>query len=1413
MTPPERGHGASVETSLPPSLQSPLHGVGRKVRDIFPLPHIHGSDPVTTSVSRKVRRRVLTQHHHLDEVNHTISALNSMYGCSDHHKPTISLDEVLFGTAAAQYDSLEFIQARVHDMGKPPQDLDPPGALRTLRAANGYGDCQPVGSLASFKADSISLPEPGWKPIDLGTLWGDNGQDKVNDFVTQQLLPPEKARINLQACGIKAPFSDPVLRQGRVYHQFLQKLHDSHLIDYSLHPGKEKVGFFCVTKKSGKLRLIVDARRSNAHFADPSHVDLTTGEGLGALEFERGDSITVAQADLKDAFYHLSMPEQLRDYFSLTPVRACDVNISMLSGRPVDPQTRITPRLAVVAMGWTWALHLCQSIHESLADKSGLLEAARIRDRHAPPNTTCCHTEYVDNLIVLGSDQCKVLDSYKRATQLLKDAGLQVHEEEFQQGGKILGWEITQDAIFQPTRHRAWKVRLAIRQLLALGRSSGSLMEKLIGHCSFLCLGRRECFSVFGSVYSFIQKYRWIQGDVKLWPSVRKELYIFDGLIPLIFRDLCSSWSTSVYAVDASEYGLGATISEMPLGLVRQLGHYNERWRFKDPDGSNPRQRILEEQREDGSVGNNLVFFEDELQDDQQYTPPSSNNVPFSAVARNWKTVGKFSWRRPATLPVYEARSVLFAVKHSLRNRDGFGRRHVILSDSMTATCAISRGRSPGFQLRQVCRQIGALALCSGSYYHIRWIPSEWNPADNPSRGIWSPSSPQQFLGLAAPTESSHGHFSPTSGERAFEMDGKRETKSCSEETNKVRQATCHSNDTAKQTATGGNAGSQSKVFPFNQEGNESKNQGSNFGAKVKADDNSRGGFGVTAMPVSLFEMLGFGQEQTGQQKGASQTMSPSGCVASKGVGNTISRWGGLEQCPVLGGQCDFFQQSAEISKHDKVTESKAKFERLEEIGPGKESTTSPVGGVLPTSGTCGVSQASGICSSHAFDVYNVLAPQRSAQGASSRCSEASLPEAYQVHHVDHCTAPSGSGDSFKDPGVRRELATGSAVSQWHWGSVGPVYAQQKTDEKPCSAATHQCRVDNIFGGSHHHPQPPGYWGNPPIPVPPWRSQQRLCPQAQRPAGHTAARTMEKPGLGTTLPKRSTACPDIRQASKRRAAAGNKGRRKPAGHTAKGALSPGVPQVLTMGVFLEIFSGCGILGKTIARDNNWPVLLWDWTLGANYDLRRRENRWKIIGWFRAGFIRGSHLGTPCNTFSRARDRPPGPPPLRSDTHVLGLPGLSPGDTQKVSEGNLYMRFSVAVLLLCLKLRIACTLENPARSRLWLCPSVQQLLRKRFVSWQVCEFCMFGTSWKKPTAILSVHMSIEILQNYRCLGAKRGFCKRTGQKHDILCGLSKTGDWKTKQAQMYPRKFCQVLASCFASFEAQCRAENFQRRLV
>lgn len=232
----------------------------------------------------------------------------------------------------------------------------------------------------------------------------------------------------------------------------------------------------------------------------------------------------------------------------------------------------------------------------------------------------------------------------------------------------------------------------------------------------------------------------------------------------------------------------------------------------------------------------------------------------------------------------------------------------------------------------------------------------------------------------------------------------------------------------------------------------------------------------------------------------------------------------------------------------------------------------------------------------------------------------------------------------------------------------------------------------------------------------------------------------------------------------------------------------------------------------MARVTGWPVLLWDICLGEQYDLSRRCNRRRIIEWARCGWLTGFHLGTPCESFSRARDVPPGPPPLRSDQQPMGLPNLRPGDQLKVQLGNMFMRFSACLLHLACVLNIPATLENPERSRLWLCPPISALLRRKVVTFAVTHFCGWGAPWKKATGFLGVHLDLTRLDVVQCKSSKRGVCQFSSGPHIQLHGRTSSGQWMTKLAQPYPTPMCTALAKCFYDWEVMLMAARFSKHL-
>lgn len=162
--------------------------------------------------------------------------------------------------------------------------------------------------------------------------------------------------------------------------------------------------------------------------------------------------------------------------------------------------------------------------------------------------------------------------------------------------------------------------------------------------------------------------------------------------------------------------------------------------------------------------------------------------------------------------------------------------------------------------------------------------------------------------------------------------------------------------------------------------------------------------------------------------------------------------------------------------------------------------------------------------------------------------------------------------------------------------------------------------------------------------------------------------------------------------------------------------------------------------------------------------------------------------------------------------MLGLPDLRPADAQKVQDGNLYMRFSVFILTLALALGLPFSMENPATSRIWICPSVLRLLRRKMIFLSTVEYCMCGVPWRKSTKFLSVHFKLDLLAAFRCLGAKRGLCKRTQRPHWPLAGVNDKGVFWTHIAEPYPLKLCNLICKCLGNFFAERRAQEFESRL-
>ena len=737
-------------------------------RDIFPLPSMFpNSGRVVGSFSRKVRQRLNRRTHIERAVEDCISGLNAWYFGAE-FSPAKSVGNI----SAGQQHVWQHIYNSVQQMGEP-DPISGTEALRQLRAFDGYGECQIPDTVKTYSPDLLSLPDQGNQAIPLETLLGSDGRDIVGEFVRTRLLNADEARIARGRSGVDKAYSDPRLRDPKVYRGFVKRLIGADLIEMSVETPKERVEVFFVGKKDGRLRMVVDCRLSNTHFKPPDKVTLCTAEALSRIEIEQGTELVVCTADLKDAFYHFSLPEELRPYFGMRSLLAGELGLLEINGVAVTPTTRVHPRLKVLPMWWSHALWWCQCIHQRIVGEAGATRDLCLEDRSTVPSGSIMHIEYVDNYIVLGTSKEEVQRLSQQGVAALRNKGLVVHEEETSEKEiKILGWEFKQN-LFRPLPKRLWKVIAAIKQVLVSGSIPGRQLEKIVGHAAFICLGRREALSIFGETYTFIQ--RCYHRPKRVWKSVRRELQIFSSISPLLWRDLSISWSREVTAIDASDWGLGATSAVFEQQEVRSLGKHSERWRFDIDSLAKPRAstfgaELSHDCDEAGSVAwaaceeqvpglKPIRIVEEKSQGDRFQL------IRLKTLQKSWRVTGRYKWKRAEPIPVLEARAALHGVKHTLRKQSNFGKRHLILSDSITAVCSLDRGRGRAFKMRRVSQQVGALSLATHSSFHFRWLPSEWNPADGPSRGSKFPTRvPESWI--------QHGHSPPNMGGSANAKNG-----------------------------------------------------------------------------------------------------------------------------------------------------------------------------------------------------------------------------------------------------------------------------------------------------------------------------------------------------------------------------------------------------------------------------------------------------------------------------------------------------------------------------------------------------------------------------------------------------------------------------------------------------------------
>ena len=254
-------------------------------------------------------------------------------------------------------------------------------------------------------------------------------------------------------------------------------------------------------------------------------------------------------------------------------------------------------------------------------------------------------------------------------------------------------------------------------------------------------------------------------------------------------------------------------------------------------------------------------------------------------------------------------------------------------------------------------------------------------------------------------------------------------------------------------------------------------------------------------------------------------------------------------------------------------------------------------------------------------------------------------------------------------------------------------------------------------------------------------------------------------------------------------------------------------------IFIELFAGRGSLSKSMIQAG-FEVISVDHEVIqplapiVSLDLSSKDGQslcWQIVTNPRVFAI---HLGLPCGTSSRARDKPvpqslrqqgaPSPMPLRSAQNPLGLPSLTGTNLQRVKTANILYEFALTLILYAAQKKLVISVENPANSWLWsvfaFLTRHKKELAEAYNALKMVLFhaCCHGSTRRKHTGWLSTPTVFESLAA-EC---------QNDHEHEPWGIRWQSGSWRfdTASEAAYPMLLAQRASACLVE---EARKRNLQ----
>ncbi|CAK0868534.1 unnamed protein product, partial [Prorocentrum cordatum] len=584
---------------------------------------------------------------------------------------------------------------------------EPQAALRELlRGRSPYAGRGGPTTVASYSAGLVSMPTDVSDCPRLEDLLHGEALTFLRERQERML------RESPLPTGVE-PYFDSVLKfNHKEYRGLVRRLLSAGILGWTLTP-KERIGMFFVWKDGRRrLRLIVDARRANAHFRDPPGVELLSSEGLARVEVHVPDAgfssyedlraaleaqqVCIGMADVKDCFHRMRIDSALSQYFCLPPVKAGAFGVTEVEGIKVQTSTAIYPCWQVLPMGFSWSLYFAQRANEEVSRRSGALLRGPSLSDHGPPLVFAPgrapqevrHYVYVDNLGVFSLFSELVSGVMNQLTGEFTELNLLLLKDELVPGMAVaLGAEIDGSQLrTRVTSDRFLRCRQAVRGLRARRRVEGWAVEAVLGHLTFCGLCSRGTLSAFNSVCGFVRAH--YDEAAVLRAEARRELAAFSSPMYFLESDWWLPWNPMVQQSDASLHGYGLARAFWPQELVESVGRVPERARFRRRCARSAREAALCAAGFGMSESGKWELKglpEDEEELGQWDVVRDFPEVPAQGLrAGLWEPCFARAWRHPEGILTLEARALVGSIHRIATTVFGFHIRQLLLCDNMS---------------------------------------------------------------------------------------------------------------------------------------------------------------------------------------------------------------------------------------------------------------------------------------------------------------------------------------------------------------------------------------------------------------------------------------------------------------------------------------------------------------------------------------------------------------------------------------------------------------------------------------------------------------------------------------------------------------------------------------------------------